>query len=590
MTSAASELAAALLPVARLRREQAPVRAISAAVAGCGFALALDRPWLWAWLAAYAGGQALELWALWPFRPERPAPGPLRQAAALAAVCVLAFAFGSLALLLWRAAPPVGPAAAVLLLCAGVLNVLATSRGCTPACAAGAAPYFLLLPALPWSGEGASAPVLSLTFAVAATAAALTTGLVWRESRRAQLSEAAALGEARAGQARAQAAWTSSQSFVAAVGHELRTPLTALTAAAAALEARALSAQNRSTAALIGRSAELMRRLLDDLLDLAKLEAGRMAVQGAVFSPRDILREAAELWAGPAQAKGVRLALEDADALPELATGDAHRLQQLLNNLLSNAVKFTDAGEVRIACAARPAPGGGWEATLTVTDTGRGLTQAEVAALFEPFAQGHAGIALSHGGTGLGLALSRQLARLMGGELTAYAGAGGRFELRLPLAAAATPAPAAAEAAAPPGWGARLRVLVVDDNRLAQRAVQVLLETLGAEVVTADGGAEALERLASEPFDLVLTDVHMDGMDGRETCRRLRASPGPNRDATVLALTGAAEPAHAAACLAAGMDGHLAKPVTASGLYAAVTGALAAGEARRGMEAAAGAA
>ena len=578
-----ADLAAQLIPVAVRRREQALVRAAAAGTAAVAFAYSLNLPWLWAWLAAYAAAQLLEVWALWPFRADRPAPGPARAVAALATIALLAAAFGLMAPLLWRAPAPVGPAAAVLLLCASVLNVLATSRGCTPAFVAGTTPYLLLLLALPWSGGEGVSRTLGVTFALAAGLCGLSVGLVWREGLRAQRAEARALDEAREGQARALAAWEARQSFVAAVGHELRTPLTALTAAASVLELRAFGPEERSTAALIGHSAELMRRLLDDLLDLAKLEAGRMEVETAPFALRALVLQAAELWRGPAEAKGLRLVLDTIDALPERVTGDAHRVQQLLNNLLSNAVKFTEAGEVRLACAAALGEDGRWEAAVTVTDTGRGLTHAELAGLFEPFAQHDAAVPRIYGGTGLGLAISRKLARVMGGDLTSLAGAGGRFELRLRLGAVEAARPAV-EAPSAPGWGARLRVLVVDDHPMARRGVQLVLETLGATVEVAEGGADALTRLAVTPFDLVVMDVNMEGMDGREACRRLRGAPGPNRAAAVLALTGEAGASQVAACLAAGMDAHVAKPITPARLYAASTSALAAAD-RRGSAA-----
>ena len=582
MSKLTARLTDGLVGVAVLRREQAPVRAVMAIVAGGAFALGLHLPWLFAWVAGQVLAQGFELWALWPFREGVSRPPRWREAVALVSVAVLALAFDGMAVLLWRLPGSAGAGAATLLLCAGMLNVLALSRGAPGAFFAAAAPHAVVALALPLTWAGGRSEALAAPFMAATAAFIFTAFVVWRDGERTLRREAAALGQAQAGRAAALDAWEARQAFVAQVSHELRTPLTAVLAAASTLEGR-VAAADAPTAATISDSARLMRRLLDDLLDLAKLEAGRMTVERVPFGLRAVLREAAELWSAPAKAKALSFELAELSHLPESAVGDPLRLRQVLNNLLSNAVKFTSQGVVRLEAEALRAEDGGWALRIRVSDTGRGVSAEELARLFQPFAQADGSVARTHGGTGLGLAISRELAHLMGGDLEARPSAndaGAVFELTMPLgvadAGSETLPLRALTAWATDEAGARsdLRVLVVDDHLVSRRAVLLLLESAGVSATAATDGAEALERLATEPLDLVLTDVRMPGIDGLELTRRLRAEPGPNRAAAVLGVTGLASDRELAAALAAGMDGCVVKPLEPRAFYAAVEAAL----------------
>ncbi len=572
-----------LAPVARMRREQTPVRAFVAAACAAAIAARLNHPVLWLWLAAYVAANVLEVWALAPFRRTGAASAPsrLRTGLALGSIALLASAFGSLSLLLLHAPGSLGAAAAVLLLCSGVLNVLATSRGSGEAFMAGAAPYAGLAAyvALRLGDSAVGRDPLAAMLMLAALTFMVTTGLIWRDGDRTHRRERAALHELDGRRREAEEAWEARQAFVAAVSHELRTPLGAVLAASATLEHGALAPADRAQASLITEASRLMRRLLDDLLDLAKLEAGRMAVEAVAFDPAALVRESAALWSAPAAAKGLALELEGDRALPARAVGDPMRVRQVLNNLLSNAVKFTDAGVVRLRCGIEAAADGGWDLVLDVADTGPGLSDEMLAGLFQPFAQEGPHTARLHGGSGLGLAISRELACLMGGSIAARRGPGGRgavftFHLRL----AAAPANTAAETGRPtpdaeaPG---AIRLLVVDDHPLSRRALRTLMEVAGAQVAEAAGGAEGLEMLAVQPFDLVLMDVTMPGVDGCEAVRRLRAGGGPNAAVAVLGVTGLTGTEAARTCLDAGMDGHVEKPCEPRALYAAVSAALA---------------
>jgi len=565
------KIAHGLIHTAVNRRAQAPLRLFIALLLAVSFQAELSHGWLWAWLGAYVATQLFEIWALWPFRPERPAPPPWRTGVAIISIFLLATAFGAIALPLWLMWPSLGPAGAVLLLAGSILNVLSLSRGSPLAFMAGAIPYACYLIAAPLVDRALhGSDPFSLPFVLAEMLFLVAAILVFTAAERLAASQQEATAELKAQRAKAEAEVQAKSAFVAVVSHELRTPLSGILAAAGDLQRRATEPELRSQAAMVIQGARMMRGILDDLLDLSKLEAGRMQVETVPFDLKLLIEDVALFWSTEAHRKGLTLVLKGAEHLPEAVEGDPLRLRQVLNNLLSNAVKFTDQGDVRIECDIRERSGRVL-LRVSVVDTGCGLSSEKRATLFKPFEQGEASVARTHGGTGLGLAISRQLARLMGGDLTGDGapGRGSRFTFTALLgatpAAQSTPvfAPAPSAAFAP-------RVLAVDDHEMGRRTLALLLEPLGASVTLAASGREALECLADEAFDLVLMDVTMDGMDGMQTCRRLRSDAGPNRLTPVLAVTGRTEAADVEACLAAGMNGWVAKPIEARQLYEAV--------------------
>jgi len=372
----------------------------------------------------------------------------------------------------------------------------------------------------------------------------------------------------------AQAASAAKSSFIAAVSHELRTPISAIQAGASDLARDAADGTQRRNAGLILDASRMMRALLDDLLDHAKVEAGRMSTEVVVFDLRAAIKDTVRFWRSEARKKGVRLRLSGARATPRWVEGDPTRLRQVLNNLVSNAIKFT-----RTEIVLEIAQGEGDDLLFTVGDDGQGLSADHVANLFRPFAQADASVSRTHGGTGLGLSLSRDLARLMGGDLTVenQEGVGARFTMRAPLAVTLAPQ----DVAAPDRMDAdRLvqarewRILAVDDHESNRRAMGLILGSLGLTAEVAASGQEALARLEIEPFDLVLLDVRMPGLDGLEVARRIRAASGPNRHIPIIAVTGANEIQDRERCLQAGMTDCVGKPVDPRELVAALTSAL----------------
>ncbi len=525
--------------------------------------------WVWLWAAAYAIAQLFELWLFQALKeaPERALAGWRRWALAIMPA-VTSIIFGALALPLFASNQRFAPTLGGMLLAGALLNVIVVNVSLRSATLAAAAPHIVYLLIVPFIGRAANpdAPlanalwfgVLLLIFSVAVAARTLEAALK---------AEEAAKAEAERRRHEAEEAVAAKSAFVAMISHELRTPISAILAGAARLHSEVPEASSKVHAQLISDAGAMMRTLLNDLLDFSRLEAGRMAVERAPYNLRQALADTLRLWRPEAQKKGLKLRVEGAVGLPRWVSGDSLRLRQVLNNLLSNAIKFTEQGGVTVALAAHR-QGEGWTLEIAVTDTGRGIEPEVMPRMFTPFDQLNAEVMRLHGGSGLGLVISRELARLMGGDLSAASeglghGASMRFTLRLDEAQA----PAVADDVASI---AGARVLVVDDHVVNRRAVELVLQTFGVTPVLAESGEQALEILASTVFDAVLMDVYMPGLGGRETTRVLRAEPGLNRGVPVIAVTASSTPKDWEACRAAGMNAHVAKPIDPAQLHAAL--------------------
>lgn len=544
------------------RRDQWRTRMLLGAVVVVFFSPLVGIAPALAWLGLYAGLQLVEMQLFHPRNSWFPAR--FRRHALLTLLALNGATFGGFGVMEWYSVYDLGQVCAVLHLCGAVLYLVTTSSDSRPVFTFSAGPHLIFLVSLPIVGFFTGTPFfLAAGVMIAGVTFAVSSIVVWRASARMLASEA----EARAA---AEAATEAKSAFVAAVSHELRTPLSAIAAGASELARTSENASNRASASLITDAGRMMKRMLDDLLDLAKIEAGRMTVEEAPFDMRRVIHDVARFWRPQALEKGLRLTINAAARTPQWVEGDATRVRQILNNLLSNAIKFTDKGHVRLRVDAFEAEDGAVRTSIVIADTGPGLATDEVARLFAPF-QRFAGDRTKEG-TGLGLAISRELARLMGGDLTAssFPGMGAMFTLALPLKRAeAVVAEPEAEAAFPPALqGAR--VLVVDDFEINRRALAALLEPAGCRVAVAASGEDALELLGLENFDVVLMDVHMSGIDGHETTRRLRASPGVNRNVPVIAVTGTSMDDELGQCLDAGMTTTLPKPVEPAALMATV--------------------
>ncbi|HYE42624.1 MAG TPA: ATP-binding protein, partial [Caulobacteraceae bacterium] len=385
-----------------------------------------------------------------------------------------------------------------------------------------------------------------------------------------RIAEAQARRESERKRLEAETAQASQNAFVATIGHELRTPISAMLAGAGELARGAHDGAARSQANLILDAGKMMKTLLDDILDHAKLEAGRMTVEQTPFDLRAVTAQVARFWAAEARKKGLRLRVEGAAGLPAWVEGDPTRLRQILNNLISNAVKFTATGSVTLRLSAWPSEDDNYALRFQVIDTGEGMDPEQIARLFRPFEQADAGVAARYGGTGLGLAISRQLARLMGGFLTAFSvkDSGSVFTLALTFPIAEAPESEQPvfdleeEAAAfEPDEDRPVRILVADDHEINRRAVQLVLEPTGALMTAVENGLLAVEAAQREAFDIIIMDVRMPECDGREATRRIRATPGPNQFVPIIAVTADTQDDDKQACRDAGMTGFVGKPI-----------------------------
>lgn len=372
----------------------------------------------------------------------------------------------------------------------------------------------------------------------------------------------------------AEAANRTEQTFLANMGHEIRTPLNGVISAAVALSRRAPDAESRELISIMVDSGALLERVLSDLLDYSKMEAGRIDIVHAPFNLTADLCATVRAAEVSAQERGLTFSVTVSERARGIYEGDMLRVKQVLYNLLSNAVKFTDQGGVELYVDAVE-HGGQYHLGFEVRDTGIGFDAETGARLFQRFVQADADITRRFGGTGLGLAISRQLAQLMGGDLTAEStpGAGSVFRLRLPMRRVSdAPAPAASHdggfADVQAAWSidghAKFRVLLAEDNVVNQRMVTLILDSYGVEVTVARDGREALATLQAAQFDLVLMDLQMPGLDGLAAVRQIRAQEqreGLMRTPIAI-LSANAMAQHREEALVAGADRHIAKPFT----------------------------
>jgi PAS domain S-box-containing protein len=379
----------------------------------------------------------------------------------------------------------------------------------------------------------------------------------------------------------AEAANRAKSEFLANMSHEIRTPLNGVMGIASALGRTDLNHGQREMVGLIESSAQTLEALLSDVLDLARIEAGRLEIKAEPFDVTQAVQDVGALFRAAAESKGLTFRVEiDDQAAAEAVLGDAPRLRQVLSNLVSNAVKFTGKGSVTLSLSTR-ADGDRVMAAFRVADTGIGFDADTARRLFDRFEQADGSITRRYGGSGLGLAISRSLAAAMGGQLSANStpGAGSVFEVTLPLDRASAWCSAADATGGDQGDDApadlsSLRVLLAEDHATNRRVVQLILGSAGIEPVCVENGVEAIEAWTRGDFGLVLMDMQMPVMDGLTAVRAIRAreasASGARRHTTILALTANAMPEDVAASRAAGADGHLTKPVTAAGLLEAV--------------------
>jgi signal transduction histidine kinase/CheY-like chemotaxis protein len=492
-------------------------------------------------------------------RPGDPRLGALTAASRVASASL----FASVMLIFALSSPRGALACALLVGCATILNNALMSRGSRPFALTLVGPSALFLVATP------IAAYLSSRTISANTTALLVIGVVAYVVFIARLAETLyqedkALRDALDA---AQTANKAKSDFLATVSHEIRTPLNGVLGMAQALRRDALSPSQQRRVDVITESGETLLAILNDVLDLSRIEAGRLALDVADFDVGEMARGAQAAFTPVANRKGVSFDLVvEEGAAKAVYRGDSARVRQILYNLLSNAIKFTEAGEVRGVIIATPAG-----LRMEVSDTGVGIAPERVDSLFEKFVQADSSATRRFGGVGVGLSICKALCTAMGGEISVTSALcqGSRFVVDLPLPPGTQVAAAAPTETVAPVAAAAFRVLAAEDNRVNQLVLRTLLGQIGLEPTIVGNGAEALQAWEQGDYDLILMDVQMPIMDGAAAAEAIRAREAQSgRPATpIVALTANAMRHQVDAYRAAGMDGFLAKPLEIAALF-----------------------
>jgi signal transduction histidine kinase len=532
------------------------VRLAICAATALVYALTVDLHGGLLWGLAVASAEAAVFICSSPQRAER-GVSHAQRLAYVAAVAWMNVVWWSLAIMLWRQERPALQMAALCVVCAFLVHAQAfTARSRT---------LLLII------GGGTSIVLLLLCAALndfppserlALCAAALILIVYTAKAAQTNGQQGRALELAKS---QAEAVSQAKSEFLALMSHELRTPLNGMLGLSQALKLEPLEPGEREQVELLEESGRTLLALLNDVLDMAKIEAGKLDIAPA---PEDLSRLAERVVRvnqAQAREKGTEITLEIDPAVPRTLMFDPLRVRQCLGNLVSNAVKFTPAGQirVRVSCEAGTQPDR-MLAKISVADTGVGMSPAVLARIFTPFEQADPTIARRTGGTGLGLNITRRLAQMMGGSVSVRSieGQGSTFTLTF---ACALPAAGASEAGSLLGGDRPLRLLVVDDYAVNRKVIAVMLAPLGCEILEADNGRRALDLLEEREIDVVLLDFNMPVMGGLETTRQLRADPRWRR-LPIICLTAGMMDDEREAATAAGMDAFIEKPIELSTL------------------------
>lgn len=399
---------------------------------------------------------------------------------------------------------------------------------------------------------------------------ALILSSVLAQRARAQAGLRRALTAAHRARREAVEAAGAKSRFLAVMSHEMRTPLNGVIGYTQLLSQRTdLPPDARSQLAVMQTSSQVLLALINDVLDYSRADSGRLELSVAPFDLPGLIQETLEAVRPNLDSRAVRLEADIDAVAGQWRSGDPRRLSQILLNLLSNAMKFTDRGGITVSARPLEDPS---LVRLMVEDTGMGVPADKLDSLFTPFFQADSGDRRNFSGAGLGLTIVQSLAALMGGSVGAESteGVGSKFWVDLPLPLASPTVTLPPPPPPTPQPGPSLRVLVVDDHPVNRQVAMLMLEAAGISVETACNGAEAVEAVREKDYDTVFMDLHMPVMDGLAATRAIRELPGPRARTPIIAMTAAAMPEDIARCDAAGMDGHISKPIEHAALFEAV--------------------
>jgi signal transduction histidine kinase/ActR/RegA family two-component response regulator len=551
-----------------------PSRLIPASLTTVAVIFGLGAPTALGWLACLVAAEALARLATRRFQAGT--PGSLRaRAAFVLAALPINLIWAGLGALLWFAPQNELKMAAVAIWVGQIVysqNFRHQPAALLAVSAAAPMASLLVFPMLFYADHSVAANVARW----ALMAVVLTTLNVMLSNRAAANRMDALTRGLREERERALEANRAKSTFVAVTSHELRTPMNGLLGMAYALDRSNLSEAQRRHVRLMIKSGDSLMQVLNDVLDLSKIEAGKVELDRVAVNLHDLIHAAADTWRDAAAEKGLWLRTQIAADAPTWISADPQRIRQVLMNLISNGLKFTSRGGVTIEVgAATSCVDGICDIRLRVIDTGIGVTDAFHDRIFDSFTQADNAVSRSHGGTGLGLTISRALARHMDGDLVLESGEdGATFAFTLRAAPITAPASIEDDVEEDAPDFAALRILMAEDNAINQVVVRTMLEATGASLTIVGDGQAALDALKVETFDAVLMDINMPVMDGITALGAIRSGKAGDPGIPVLALTASAMSGDRERFLTMGFDDHLGKPIRPIDLLSSICAAV----------------